>query len=114
MQKVKKSWNASGNRHATSRGAKEKPRVSQFDILNPVMQLAGQCISSIPEITVLGLTHLDDDELSSAVHLTRLGLPNASCRRVRPCTQSCYDASYHHTGDRPAAGLYYRPDSNDG
>jgi hypothetical protein len=41
MQKVKKIWNASGKRHATSRGAKEKPSVSQFDIENPVIQLAG-------------------------------------------------------------------------
>lgn len=40
MQKVKKSWKARGNRHATSRGAKEKPSVSQFEILKPVMQLA--------------------------------------------------------------------------
>jgi hypothetical protein len=41
MQKVKKSWNANGKRHATSRGANEKPSVSQFEMLKPVMQLAG-------------------------------------------------------------------------
>jgi hypothetical protein len=40
MQRVKKSWNASGKRHAISRGANEKPRVSQFEMLKPVMQFA--------------------------------------------------------------------------
>jgi hypothetical protein len=43
MHKVKKSWKASGKRHAMSRGAKEKPRVSQLDMLNPVMQFAILC-----------------------------------------------------------------------
>lgn len=40
MQKVKKSWNASGKRHAISRGANEKPSVSQFEMLKPVIQFA--------------------------------------------------------------------------
>lgn len=40
MQKVKKSWKASGKRQATSPGAKEKPRVSQLLIEKPVMQFA--------------------------------------------------------------------------
>jgi hypothetical protein len=40
MQRVKKSWNASGKRHAISRGANEKPRVSQFEMLKPVIQFA--------------------------------------------------------------------------
>jgi hypothetical protein len=42
MQKVKKSWKARGKRHAMSRGAKEKPRVSQLEMLKPVMQLANR------------------------------------------------------------------------
>jgi hypothetical protein len=33
-------WNANGNLHATLPFAKEKPRVSQLEIENPVMQLA--------------------------------------------------------------------------
>jgi hypothetical protein len=40
MQSVKKSWNASGKRQAMSRGAKEKPSVSQLEIEKPVMQFA--------------------------------------------------------------------------
>lgn len=40
MQKVKKSWKARGKRQATSRGAKEKARVSQLEMEKPVMQLA--------------------------------------------------------------------------
>jgi hypothetical protein len=45
MQNVKKSWKASGKRHATSRGANEKPRVSQLEILKPVIQFAGGVFS---------------------------------------------------------------------
>jgi hypothetical protein len=40
MQRVKKIWKASGKRQAMSRGAKEKPSVSQLEMLKPVMQLA--------------------------------------------------------------------------
>lgn len=40
IQNVKKSWKANGNRQAISRGAKEKARVSQLLIENPVMQFA--------------------------------------------------------------------------
>jgi hypothetical protein len=40
MHKVKKSWKANGKRHTMSRGAKENPKVSQLEMLNPVMQFA--------------------------------------------------------------------------
>jgi len=40
MQKVKKSWKASGKRQAMSRVAKENARVSQLLIEKPVMQFA--------------------------------------------------------------------------
>ncbi len=37
MHSVKKIWKASGKRHATSFGAKEKPSVSQLEIEKPVI-----------------------------------------------------------------------------
>jgi hypothetical protein len=48
MQRVKKIWNASGNLQATSRGAKEKPRVSQLEIEKPVMQFAIWMMTNFP------------------------------------------------------------------
>ena len=107
-------WKAIGKRQAMSRGAKEKARVSQFEMLKPVIQLAVWRVSFVNEVIIAILTHLDNNEFPSAVHLTRLGLPNASCCCICPCAESCYDASYHHAGDCPAAGLDNRPDTDDG
>lgn len=88
--------------------------MSQFEILKPVMQLARYAISLI---RISGLrfkhTHLDDDKLSSAVHLTCLCLPNASCRCVHASSHTSNDSSYHHAGNGPTASLDDSPDSND-
>jgi hypothetical protein len=37
---VKKTWKASGNLQATLPGANENPSVNQFEMENPVIQLA--------------------------------------------------------------------------
>lgn len=40
ISKVKKTWKASGNLQATLPGANENPSVNQFEMENPVIQLA--------------------------------------------------------------------------
>jgi hypothetical protein len=105
MQKVKNSWNASGKRHATSRGAKEKPRVSQLEMLKPVMQLADDFCQSCSKKRAFGLTHLNDYKLSSAIHLARFGLPDSGRGCVHTCAESSYNSPNHHARYSPTACL---------
>lgn len=115
MQKVKNSWKARGRRHATSRGANENPSVSQFEILKPVIQFAVLFSQPCaPTANSIVLTHLNYNELSSAVHLTRFGLPYSSRRRVHTCSKSSYDSSDHHACYSPTASLNDRTNAYDG
>jgi hypothetical protein len=95
MQNVKKSWKARGKRQATSLGANEKANVSQFEMENPVMQFAiriGQlALTHIKRI----LTHLYNDELAPATHLTRLCLPHPGSCSVHTSAHSSYDPPNH-------------------
>jgi hypothetical protein len=88
MQKVKKIWNASGKRQAMSRGANEKPRVSLWK--ESISMHAHRNSQIVQEFTPLpvadakpgdAICHLDDDELSAALHLTRFTLPDLAPRQ---------------------------------
>lgn len=105
MQKVKKSWNASGKRHAISRGANEKPSVSQFEMLKPVIQFATNMSAEIHRKWRYAHTHLNDDKLSSTIHLACLSLPDSSRGRVHASTKSSHNAPNHHTRYGPTACL---------
>jgi hypothetical protein len=114
MHNVKKIWKARGKRQAMSRGAKEKPSVSQLEMLKPVIQFAVRFVSCFYGAKSSKHTHLDDNQLSSAVHLARLGLPYTCCGRVHTSAHARHNSSYHHTRDRPTAGLDDSPNGNDG
>lgn len=80
MQSVKKTWKARGNRQETSRGAKEKPRVSLAGVLSVSLfkhSTGGSrrlpVANAEPSDTV---GHLDNDEFAATAHLASLALPD--------------------------------------
>ena len=98
MQSVKKIWKASGKRHATSRGAKLKARVSQLEMEKPVIQFA-VLVSRLQMRVECQLTHLNNDQLPPRAHLAGLGLPDTRCRCVHSGTQSSDNPANHHLRD---------------
>jgi hypothetical protein len=76
------------------------------------MQFAEDCCQSDSKVRAFGLTHLDDDKLSSAIHLTRFGLPNSSSSCIHTCPKSSYNSPNHHAWHSPTTRLDDCADTN--
>lgn len=136
MQRVKNIWKARGNwvscqyrdgsaegegwhtRHATSLGAKEKPRVSQLLMLNPVIQFAIWMMTSLPRERILLVctsTKIRSAFLSSQIRIRTpyLCLPNTSRSRVHPSPKAGHDTANIHLRHTPAGGLNHSTNSDD-
>ena len=122
MQRVKKIWKARGKRQAMSRGAKAKPKVSQFEMLKP-LQVERRSVCNHSDwrtpmdfhvaLSSLRYTvgHLNDHQFPAGAHLARLShdIETSATHSGRTMLEDAAEITHLSLPDTCSSGIHPGP-----